>query len=855
MARTPDADDAVLFDVRLGDLRLGNGIRGYALADGYCVDFENIASALDVAVRIDPGRRHASGWVFDESYLLSIDRDAGSVRHAGQTMTLSPKTITDADGGWCVETRALARWFGIELIPDPLNAVLHVRSDRILPVQEAIERKARAERISGQSEADATADLRRILMPYRLWRTPSADITAGLARADGHRSARYEVFAAGEVAWMSAESRIASNSRGKPSEWRSLFYRNDPDAQLLGPLKATSLSLGDVNSAGTPLVSLNKLGRGIAVSNRPLNQSTRFNAITLRGDLPQGWEVELYRNGELLAVSGREGAGRYLFADIPLLYGSNYFEVVRYGPQGQIRRERIVHEVRGNAVPPGKLRWWASTHQDDRDLITLTRRPNIGGRWRYGGGVEYGLDLRTSLAANIQSLVLDDVRRTYMQSELRRAFGAFGVSVIGAAERKKGKAGQFTVLGSLGGFRLDASAIVNRGLHSEETEETTLRSQRISVERPMRIAGLLLPIHFDLAELKSVSGSRNRIWGGRASYSGRKFSLTTQIRAVQSKAPRETYGPIDTNVSLFASGRLRDVTVRGELDYHWGEGVQTTRLSGEWALDERRQLAAEAAYAWREHRASFRAAYTQQFDRIGISANAGIAGKSGFSGGIELIFSIGRRGGCAKGGLLSSSRIASNGSLAVTVFRDDDADGVQDEGEPILSGVGILVAKQRVPAPEENRSRPSYISGLAWSQPVSVGIDTATLVDPMLDPAEKAVRVVPRKGLTFAVKIAAVPTGIIEGTLTDMDLNAAPHIPVALVDDKGREIARTVSEFDGSFLFERVRYGHYRLKIDAVGVILAGGTRPDAIVLDGQKRDIRMGALKLLRSPVRLSSR
>src|SRR3546814_18132484 len=60
-----------------------------------------------------------------------------------------------------------------------------------------------------------------------------------------------------------------------------------------------------------------------------------FDKTTFRGDLPAGWDAELYRNGQLLAFTSPNGDGRYEFIAVPLQYGSNRFEIVLYGPQGQ----------------------------------------------------------------------------------------------------------------------------------------------------------------------------------------------------------------------------------------------------------------------------------------------------------------------------------------------------------------------------------------------------------------------------------------------------------------------------------------------------------------------------------------
>src|SRR3546814_10416771 len=80
-----------------------------------------------------------------------------------------------------------------------------------------------------------------------------------------------------------------------------------------------------------------------------LFRSDSFDKTSFRGDLPAGWDAELYRNGQLLAFATLNGDGRYEFLDVPLQYGTNRFEIVLYGSQGQIRRELNQLQVRSEA--------------------------------------------------------------------------------------------------------------------------------------------------------------------------------------------------------------------------------------------------------------------------------------------------------------------------------------------------------------------------------------------------------------------------------------------------------------------------------------------------------------------------
>src|SRR3546814_20996529 len=60
----PNADDSWLFDVRSGQYRLGDGVRGSPTPQGICVDLGDVVLALDLAVRgVEGGHGTAVGKV------------------------------------------------------------------------------------------------------------------------------------------------------------------------------------------------------------------------------------------------------------------------------------------------------------------------------------------------------------------------------------------------------------------------------------------------------------------------------------------------------------------------------------------------------------------------------------------------------------------------------------------------------------------------------------------------------------------------------------------------------------------------------------------------------------------------
>ncbi|WP_430416925.1 hypothetical protein [Parasphingorhabdus sp.] len=73
-------DDALLFDLRTGKYRLGDGIRGYQTDKGVCVDLADMIMAMDLPIRLDKKSRRATGWIFSERQTLTIDRDGAMVQ-------------------------------------------------------------------------------------------------------------------------------------------------------------------------------------------------------------------------------------------------------------------------------------------------------------------------------------------------------------------------------------------------------------------------------------------------------------------------------------------------------------------------------------------------------------------------------------------------------------------------------------------------------------------------------------------------------------------------------------------------------------------------------------------------------
>ena len=342
---TANDEDSPILELRSGQYKLGEPMRGYQIPAGVCVDLADLIQALDLPVRLDKKSRRATGWLFAEDQRFVLDRDSNTVQTMNGNRALGAGAVYDTPEGWCVDLKALSGWMGVRFRADLSNLAVVLESDRKLPFLEAIERKSRAARLREPRMAEFDlAKLPQAQLPYQGWRMPSVDVQVQAQWArQGGASVQFETV------------------RGA-------------------------------------LTGQTAYGRGAFVSNQPLNRPGRFGVTSLAGSMPVGWDAELYRNGELRAYQADRGDGRYRFDNIELLWGENDFEVVLYGPQGQIKRERSSMPVGIDSIPAGKTLYWAGIVDAGRDLIDLTSNftdPHTG--WRWGVGVERGIDRRTTV--------------------------------------------------------------------------------------------------------------------------------------------------------------------------------------------------------------------------------------------------------------------------------------------------------------------------------------------------------------------------------------------------------------------------------------------------------------------------
>jgi hypothetical protein len=858
--KPPTEDDQVILQLRVKNLRLSNELRGYQTSGGVCVDLGDLILALDLPVRLDKKSRRATGWLFQESQTFTLDRDKNTVQIVNNERALQPGELFDTKEGWCVDTKSLGGWLGATLTPNLYESELKLDSARPLPFIEALERKSRAARLRPAKSFDL-ADYPQAKVPYKAWRTPSVDVVAQTtwARSGGRSGdqlqAQYQIYASGEIAGASVDARLASDAQGVPETLRVSAYRKDPEGRMLGPLRATQVAAGDVEMYSGNLAGAGGVGRGAYVSNRALQRPTSFGKTVLRGTLPLGWDAELYRNGQLLGFQSNTSDGRYEF-DVDLLYGNNDLEVVLYGPQGQVRRESQSIPIGSAGVARGKLEYWAGIIQRNHDLISFHDPPGYLDRgWQYGFGAQYGLDNRTVLGANGQSLFFEGKRRDYAELDVQRALGPMLLDLAAAQEFGAGRSYRVTALGRVGKFNVQAESFFLDGdFTSGVVPEGERSQQNLEVETVLGAGRRVVPVSIGYKRTALTDGRKVNEWLARASLMFSRVSLTGMVSDYHVTGG-QAYNE-GTSVSLLANTHILGLTVRANARYRLNgphKGFDTAQMTIEKGLDERSDLRADIQYDAQQGMTVFQAGYVRQFRQLALSASATADTRGGIGANLGVTFSF-SPDPFGHGVRFSSAKLAQRGEAAVSVFLDENGDGVRSPDEQPLAGVGITAGQYGASEPTDKRGH-AVVEGLNPYEKVLIGIDESTLPDPFLIPTKAGVVISPRPGVPAKLEIGVAPTGSVEGEIHGLEDTARAGVQIELIDPAGKVVASALSEFDGYFLVERVPYGTYRLQVSAGAARALGAARElgKTVVLSKDKSDVQLGVLRLRASQIAAS--
>jgi hypothetical protein len=810
--------DILLLAVRLDQSLLAEALPTYQIQGRVLIPLGEMCRLLGLGISTDAAHGLASGFFINPKRLFELDLGARKILVEGKAKRFDPAAIEAHHDDIYVDVALFSEWLPIRLDVDLLGSAITVVPLEPLPLQLRLERERKL--ALAQTGQSTLSHFPKIEVPYKLFDGPFVDETLQWTRAaslqGGSQSTlNYSTYATGDFLFAEA-SAFVSGTDHVISDSRFSLSRKDPDGNLLGFLGAREVTVGDVFHPGLGLIALPRSGPGLLVSNYPIELPTQFDRQSFRGDLPPGWEVELYRAQELLAYAQSRPDGLYEFLDVPLLFGLNAFRLEFFGPQGQHRTETQNLNVGDSLTPKGKV-YYRLVGNDPGVRLIGTGLEDVGSRSTLE--VSAGLTRNLSISVSGGNVDLADGRHTYGEAGLRAFWGWLFANVDVAKDQNGGSAWQGTLYSRFGAFGLQ---LQHAELYQFESEAFVSAAAPLQSRTSLRLDTFIpetflpkLPLLVEIKQDQLESGERVDQITSRLSAFSHGLSVSNQLSWAFSSGGN-TQIPTNTTGQILISKYLQSFALRGEIDYQMKPDRNLTGvfLTAETRLVREFLLSVGLNRAFLSHQTQLLLGVNKLEGRFGYGIFADYSRPGGLGG--HLVFSLGVGRDTRTGVLYSQARpLAGLGGVSGRAFLDTNGNGRLDEGEALIPGAGFLLNGGGNLARTDEKGD-AFITNLPPYQDLDFSLATTTLEDPFWKPSLEGVRFVPRPGKVALIDFPVQIFGEITGTVYLRREGAnqeASDVELELVNPQGAVIKTVFSAYDGFYDVTDIKPGHYTLRV------------------------------------------
>lgn len=845
----PSDDELLILEVNLhtkqGKLPLSDGMAAYYAQGRLYLPLQGIANLLQFPITVMVEEGQAEGWVVDPSKRFSVNLASREAIIAGDRETFAEGEVERYPDDLYVEANTLMRWLPLHIDLSVPQQRLTLSSTVTLPLEAALLREKQHSARRESNPAELYKDLPVQSVPYEIISPPTADVRMTsryhkpLTGREGVTNDA-SVLMTQDLMFMDSTSFIRGSDEKGINYARLTLGRKSLDNDLLGPIKASQLSAGDVLTPQIPLIAQSQNTKGAVVSNYPVRgRVVDFDRITLQGDIASGWQVELYRNDTLLMFDQASDKGLYTFTDVPLVTGLNILRLVFYGPHGEKREEIQHYQVDGAQLDKGKTYYQFSAAEDNTDLIDVDPTPENAkttGKSRFTGELEHKLSRNLSLTGNAVHVPLEDgASATYVSSGGRYSWDRF-LTILGVSQELEqgGTALQSALRTNVGRTSLSFEHHQFMDFASEDTgsimnpllSRSTFRADGAVATLMDPVPPISLSLRSDL-ERFTDGQDHVEIEQRSSTFITPSEALPLSLTHFLRYDIRRGEGMLSDDERLqgefLTSLRRGDFGIRGEVGYGIvpDAAMRHVALIGDYAIAPDADIRVGVAREMENGaRTLYSAGISRKFDMLWWGINQRYDTDGIWIIETTLSFSLGQEPH-EKKWLMTSSPLASQGTASLRTFLDEDNDGVFDAGDTPLEKVGFYKGRGKL-KDSSNAQGIAVLQGVRGYDTTPIIVDTASLEDPYWDLQKRGVNLIARPGRMVPVSIPVIPTGEVDGVVMiefwslhgEWVSEPLANVELHLIGKDGKTVATARSAYDGFFLFQKVPYGLYAIEVD-----------------------------------------
>jgi hypothetical protein len=804
-------DNLLFLELRLGDLELrGEYLASYNQDDVVLIPAGELLQFLELPFSVNTETGIIEGFIWNEENKYRLDVFSGTGENDQGIFEINGHRTAVNGEDIYLDVDLISEWLPLTASVNPFSAVLSINSDRPLPLEERVQRRYRWDRLSQRKSFDDQPLYPVVENPYQLFSGPFVDFRYYYSDSkDGDSSSRHNTRLSGDLFYMSGRLNISGPIDDPFDDVSGRLGRRSPDPDLLGPFKAYEFWLGDLNQPGVNDISSWESVEGISINGFPYTRARDFYSHTLEGELPEGWEVELYDNGTLIDFQRADEEERYIFDNIPINYGVNEFTLVFYDEFGQRYEEIKRLRIDSSLIPPGENRYRIDIGRDDQDENRISLEYNRG------------LNENLSLVTNYVNLPLEGSSEDYGRIGLRGSIDNLFWEGNYLQQFGEGQAGELGFYTSLGDTNISLKHAEFDNYQSEEISNLKRRTE-LELRRSFR-----LPVVDNLSTRLELSRNRyeddklvTEIYNYLSTYY-KDFSFRNTINADLEEDGTSGSG------KFWVYRYLGRYWLRGELGYEIAPyDAQNIAAELQGRIDDDHRFNLRLDHDLEDDYNTYSTSITRDKDSYRLGLNASYKDNDdSWELGFNFSTSFGWTGE-EKG--FESGTSARYGAVSVNTYLD-----LGEEKRPI-EGVGYKInGRTNTARTDENGS--AVIKDIFADHKTDIAIDPETLEDPFLILDPEGVSFIPRPGKTFQLDLPVVMTGEIGGYVyleQEGENRGLSGVSIQLLDENEEIIRTTATAYDGYFYIPELKPGSYLLRISPESIERRGLNKAELIEVE-----------------------
>ena len=836
VTQSPNEDNFLLVEVRLGSAILGDLIMVYQHDSGVVLPLGMITELLDLGLQVDPVSATAKGFVLDEKKSFYLNVGHNELEIAKAKTPYDPNLVLVNLDDIYVESQLLSQWMPIRFEVDLFTSRLYIKPETPLPMQLRMAREYRFKQIRA-NRYNKNPDFPYVQQAYKLWEMPMIDQSIYIRGNKNElgqisQSMNYNAQMNGDLLYHDSRLYVEVDQKNEEKVFRPTLGRKSIHNNLLGPLGWSEYSIGYVNSPNIPLISrAPPSSEGFMFSNYPLSKQTSYDTKTFQGELLEGWEVELYHNNALLDYQISTEALEYNFENIQLLFGNNFFKLVFYGPQGQRREEKLFYSVGDQLTKPGKFHY------------RLASKKSESGKQRVEATADFAIINNFSFSLAYASLEIQQQQRQFQLVAVNALLDSFFLRLSNTITDNDGSATQLSGQTRVGPFNIRAATTQFSQYVSEEYPQS---SDPLSNRHYLRIDSAIpsfaffprVPFNIELDQQSSDSGFTQRYVSNRTSIYFLGTSLSHQFSWNYNSNSRD-----NINGSVNVSRRLGNHGIRFSANYfaHPEKKVSSYNLNMNGVIAKGYRLTSGINHQIDSSITRYNVGFSKNIGSYSLGFNSDYADNGVMNLSLSISTSTGRNK-YNKKFLFNSQSMAKRGGVVMRSFIDDNGNGMYDKEEPLVEGAGLSMnhSNSRKLTGEDGLV---FVTGITPYEKTNIHIDSATLEDPAWIPMFDGLSTTLRPGKILYIDVPIVESGEIDGTVflskNGNNLQAA-DVELEVIDSNNNVISKTKSGFDGFYILGNIPPGEYMLRINPkqAAKLALTGPAPQKVLINKQNQFI-----------------